>query len=51
METLSSNEEEADIHKMGLQQMVKANGGLQRLGLGGFLSHTIVLYGLSRFMP
>lgn len=35
---------DADIHKKGLQQMVKAKGGLTKLGLGGFLSHLIILY-------
>lgn len=35
--------EEAEIHKKGLQQMVEASGGLEKLGSDGFLAHLITL--------
>lgn len=35
--------EEADIHRNGLKQMVKARGGLEKLGLDGFLAYIITL--------
>jgi hypothetical protein len=40
---MNSHAEEAEIHKSGLQQMVKSRGSLEILGLDGFLAHLITL--------
>ncbi|KAL6693445.1 hypothetical protein J3F84DRAFT_401331 [Trichoderma pleuroticola] len=45
-ESMNSHLDEARIHKKGLLQMVNANGGLRKLGFGGFLSHMITLIGI-----
>ncbi|KAK9312479.1 hypothetical protein V1522DRAFT_438361 [Lipomyces starkeyi] len=42
-ESMNCRVEEAQIHKNGLKEMVKSKGGLTKLGLGGFLSHLIIL--------
>ncbi|CAM1509723.1 Fc.00g000580.m01.CDS01 [Cosmosporella sp. VM-42] len=42
-ESMNDHVNEAQIHKKGLQQMVKVNGWLKSLGLGGFLPHLITL--------
>jgi hypothetical protein len=41
--SMNCHVEEAEIHKKGLQQMVEASGGLEKLGFGGFLAHLITL--------
>ncbi|KAL7905073.1 hypothetical protein GGI35DRAFT_471951 [Trichoderma velutinum] len=45
-ESMNSHLDEARIHKKGLLQMINANGGLRKLGFGGFLSHMITLIGI-----
>ncbi|KAL6897434.1 hypothetical protein GGI43DRAFT_409118 [Trichoderma evansii] len=45
-ESMNCHITEAKIHKKGLLQMVNANGGLRKLGFGGFLSHMITLIGI-----
>lgn len=35
--------EGAEIHKSGLQEMVRAAGGLPNLGMDGFLAHLVTL--------
>lgn len=43
VKSMNSHLDEARIHKKGLLQMINANGGLKKLGFGGFLSHMITL--------
>lgn len=38
---MNERTEEAGVHKRGLQQMVKASGGLDQLGLDGLLTRLI----------
>ncbi|KAL7943627.1 hypothetical protein V8C42DRAFT_98204 [Trichoderma barbatum] len=45
-ESMNRHIREAKIHKNGLLQMINANGGLKKLGFGGFLSHNITLIGI-----
>ncbi|KAK9334562.1 hypothetical protein V1521DRAFT_442500 [Lipomyces starkeyi] len=42
-ESMNCRVEEAQIHKNALKGLVKSKGGLTKLGLGGFLSHLIIL--------
>lgn len=42
-QSMNPSAEGADIHKSGLQEMVRAAGGLPSLGMGGFLAHLVTL--------
>lgn len=45
MKSMNSHAAEAEIHKIGVQKMVKAGGGMSKLGMemDGFLTHLITL--------
>ncbi|KAH7307995.1 hypothetical protein B0I35DRAFT_442620 [Stachybotrys elegans] len=42
-EAMNNHMKEAQVHKRGVEQMVKAQGGLSNLSLGGYLAHLITL--------
>lgn len=43
--------EEMQAHMLGLKSMIKIRGGMQTLGMQGFLAKTIITYGKSRHSP
>lgn len=40
---MNCHTEEAEVHKSGLRQMVESSGGLEKLGLDGFLARIITV--------